>query len=70
MITKSSFTVILMMTLDYTSLEECEAVSRHMYNENRCFESNYTFAKVPIRKPSILTELIYEYQKDPLTHPQ
>ncbi len=52
-----------MMTLDYTSLAECEAVSMHMYNENRCFESNYTFAQVPLRKPENFQKLYDEYIK-------
>ena len=51
MIVKTSYSLIMMVTLDFASLEECQNASTNMYNKNRCFENFNYYIKDPLKVP-------------------
>ncbi len=67
MLMKTTHTVLVMFTLEYHSIEECEKVSMKMYGENRCYESYGYFVKEPIRKPHNFMKIYDKFIKKMLT---
>ena len=60
MIVKTSYSLIMMVTLDFASLEECQKASTNMYNKNRCFENFNYYIKEPLKVPENFIELLYK----------
>ena len=69
MIMKTTHTVLVMFTLEYHSIEECEKVSMEIYGTNRCYESYGYFVREPMRKPSNFNKLYDNFIKKMLTTP-
>ena len=69
MVMKTTYTVMVMFTLEYHSIEECEKMSRELYGTNRCYESYGYFVKAPMRKPSNFNKLYDNFIKKMLTSP-
>ncbi|MAS48221.1 MAG: hypothetical protein CL557_12540 [Alphaproteobacteria bacterium] len=63
MITKATFTVLVMMQLDFNTLEECIEASQQLYEENRCYESFGYYLKAPLPKPINFEDVLIEYRQ-------
>tara|TARA_R100000388_G_C7203284_1_gene139673 strand:- start:547 stop:744 length:198 start_codon:yes stop_codon:yes gene_type:complete len=59
MIVQTSHSLILMVTLDFATLNECKTLSVKFYEENRCFENYEYYLKEPLKKPKNFFKLIY-----------
>ena len=63
MITKTTYAVLVMMTLDFNTLDECIEASQEIHQENRCYESYSYYLKAPHPKPQGFDELLREYRQ-------
>ena len=56
---KSTVTLMVMFTLDFTDVEICRNKSIELYGEDRCYESYDYYAKLPEPKPKNFLKMLY-----------